>query len=90
MKRVFQNENEAMDTSIESKSVHKNNRIIKEEKANTYHNDDNISTLVVDNGSRMFKLGFNGSKAQCSVFLSIVERPKYIVWIIVVEKISIY
>ena len=38
---------------------------------------DEVSTLVIDNGSGMCKAGFSGDEAPRSVFPSIVGRPKY-------------
>jgi actin len=37
---------------------------------------DEVRTLVIDNGSRTCKAGFAGDEAPCSVFPSIVGRPK--------------
>jgi len=39
--------------------------------------DDEIPTLVIDNGSCMIKAGFSGDKAPRSVFPTVVGRPKY-------------
>ena len=38
---------------------------------------EEVSTLVIDNGSGMCKAGFAGDEAPRSVFPSIVGRPKY-------------
>lgn len=39
--------------------------------------DDDISALVVDNGSGMCKAGFAGDDAPRAVFPSIVGRPRH-------------
>ena len=39
--------------------------------------EDEVQTLVIDNGSGMCKAGFAGDEAPRSVFPSIVGRPKY-------------
>ena len=39
--------------------------------------DDDIASLVIDNGSGSFKAGFSGNDAPRSVFPSIVGQPKY-------------
>lgn len=38
---------------------------------------DDVSALVVDNGSGMCKAGFAGDDAPRAVFPSIVGRPRY-------------
>ncbi|KAH0800810.1 actin [Histomonas meleagridis] len=40
--------------------------------------EDEVQTLVIDNGSGMCKAGFAGDEAPRSVFPSIVGRPKYV------------
>ena len=46
--------------------------------------DDDVSALVVDNGSGMCKAGFGGEDAPRAVFPSIVGRPgfqgSWLVW----------
>lgn len=39
--------------------------------------DDDVSALVVDNGSGMCKAGFAGDDAPRAVFPSIVGRPRH-------------
>jgi actin-related protein len=39
--------------------------------------DDDVSALVVDNGSGMCKAGFAGDDAPRAVFASVVGRPRY-------------
>ena len=39
--------------------------------------DEDIATLVIDNGSCMCKAGFAGYDAPCVVFPSTVGRPKH-------------
>ncbi|RNA03469.1 Actin-4 -like protein [Brachionus plicatilis] len=39
--------------------------------------DEEVSALVVDNGSGMCKAGFSGDDAPRAVFPSIVGRPKH-------------
>jgi actin len=38
---------------------------------------DEIETVVIDNGSRMYKAGFTGDEAPRSVFSSVVGHPMY-------------
>ncbi|WAQ97370.1 ACT1-like protein [Mya arenaria] len=42
-----------------------------------YLHDDELSAIVIDNGSGMCKVGFAGDDAPLSVFPSIVGRPKH-------------
>jgi actin-related protein len=62
---------------LNQSSFRKTREELKEESENHITMSDKISTLVVDNGSKMFKAGFSGDEEPCSVFLSIVERPKH-------------
>ena len=39
--------------------------------------DDDVTALVVDNGSGMCKAGFSGDDAPRAVFPSIVGRPRH-------------
>ena len=39
--------------------------------------DDEVSALVIDNGSGMVKAGFAGDDAPRAVFPSIVGRPRH-------------
>lgn len=39
--------------------------------------DEDVSALVVDNGSGMCKAGFAGDDAPRAVFASVVGRPRY-------------
>ena len=39
--------------------------------------DDDVTALVLDNGSGMCKAGFAGDDAPRAVFPAIVGRPKY-------------
>lgn len=39
--------------------------------------EDDVSALVVDNGSGMCKAGFAGDDAPRAVFASVVGRPRY-------------
>ena len=39
--------------------------------------EEDVQTLVIDNGSGMIKAGFSGDEAPVSVFPSVVGRPKY-------------
>lgn len=39
--------------------------------------DDDVSALVIDNGSGMCKAGFAGDDAPRAVFASVVGRPRY-------------
>ena len=41
--------------------------------------DDEVTPLVVDNGSGMVKGGFGGDDAPRAVFPSIVGRPRHVV-----------
>ena len=44
---------------------------------NKMSGDDDISALVIDNGSGMCKAGFAGDDAPRAVFPSIVGRPRH-------------
>lgn len=39
--------------------------------------DEEVSALVIDNGSGMCKAGFAGDDAPRAVFASVVGRPRY-------------
>ena len=42
-----------------------------------YNNTDEVTAVVMDNGSGMVKAGFAGDDAPRAVFPAIVGRPKY-------------
>ena len=39
--------------------------------------DEDLATIVIDNGSHMIRAGFAGDDAPISVFPSVVGRPVY-------------
>lgn len=39
--------------------------------------DEEVPTIVIDNGSKMCKAGFAGDVAPTAVFPSMVGRPRY-------------
>ena len=44
---------------------------------NNYNDMDDVTAVVMDNGSGMVKAGFAGDDAPRAVFPAIVGRPKY-------------
>lgn len=51
---------------------------------------DEVEALVIDNGSGFCKAGFAGDESPCSVFSSVVGRPKYPGLIVESEKKDCY
>ena len=49
----------------------------QKKKMSSYDNYDDVTALVIDNGSGMCKAGFAGDDAPRAVFPALVGRPKY-------------
>ncbi len=58
---------------------------IKQDKMSNYLDED-VTALVIDNGSGMCKAGFAGDDAPRAVFPAIVGRPRYQVCLLVWHK----
>ncbi|KAL4236684.1 actin [Mactra antiquata] len=46
----------------------------------SYYDNDDIASVVIDNGSGMCKAGFGGDDAPRAVFPAVTGRPRYDIW----------